>query len=115
MPDASQLRTQIRVLQTRRRTLESRLLQPQTMTRGSLLERFLRAGSARRASPAYYLSRSQAGRSTLQYVKREDLATARRQCQAYRGFRDNLKQWRRLGRELGQLWKALLEAQTREP
>ena len=47
MPDpAEQLRAQIRTLQAQRRSLESKLMQPQSMLRASLLERFLRAGGA---------------------------------------------------------------------
>lgn len=114
MPDqAHRLRAQIRALQIRRRSLESKLLQPQEMIPASLVERFLGSGSRRRGSPAYYLSRSQQGRSKLSYVKQEELAAVRRQCQAYRAFRENLSEWRRLGRELETLLKRLLAAQSR--
>src|SRR5205807_5665079 len=52
MPDpAEQLRAQIRTLQAQRRSLESKLMQPQSMLRASLLERFLRAGGAARTAP----------------------------------------------------------------
>jgi len=72
----------------------------------------LGSGSRRRRSPAYYLSRSHQGRSKLSYVKQEELAAVRSQCQAYRMFRENLKQWRRLSRELETLWRRLLETQA---
>lgn len=113
MPQAASLRTRIRTLQNRRRSLESKLLQPQQMMAGSLLERFLGSGARRRASPAYYVSRSQQGRSRLRYVKQPELAAVRRQCQAYGAFRQNLTQWRRLGRELETLFQRLLAAQCR--
>ncbi len=75
MPDScDQLRAQIRALQGERRSLESKLMQPQGMLAASLVERFLRAGGTPRAAPAYYLSRSEHGRSTLTYVKKEELA-----------------------------------------
>ena len=85
MPDScDQLRAQIRALQGERRSLESKLMQPQGMLAASLVERFLRAGGTPRAAPAYYLSRSEHGRSTLTYVKKEELAVVRQHCAAYR-------------------------------
>jgi len=69
MSDApAQLREQIRTLQAERRSLESKLLQPQPMLPASLIERFLRDGGSARATPAYYLSRSEHGRSKLTSV-----------------------------------------------
>ena len=105
MPDsAEQLRRQIRTLQAERRSLESKLMQPQPMLAASLIERFLRAGDTLRAAPAYYLSRSEHGRSTLTYVKKEELAVVRQHCTAYRAFQQNLKQWRRVTAALQQRW-----------
>src|SRR5258706_15119554 len=92
MPDScDQLRGQIRALQGERRSLESKLMQPQAMLAGSLIERFLRAGDTPRAAPAYYLSRSEHGRSMLTYVTKEELAVVREHCTAYRAFQQNLK------------------------
>src|SRR6266853_5789963 len=105
MPDScDQLRAQIRALQGERRSLESKLMQPQGMLAASLVERFLRAGGTPRAAPAYYLSRSEHGRSTLTYVKKEELAVVRQHCAAYRAFQQNLKQWRRVTAALQQRW-----------
>ena len=83
-------RSQIRTLQLRRRSLESQLLQPRPMIAASLLERFLPGGQSRRSSPAYYLSRWQQGRSKLTYVRKQELAAVRQQCQAYREFQQVL-------------------------
>jgi len=114
MPDPTeQLRAQIRILQVQRRSLESKLMQPQSMLPASLMERFLRAGGSSRAAPAYYLSRSEQGRSKLTYVKQEDLAVVRQHCAAYRAFQQNLKQWRRVTAALQQRWKQLQQAQSR--
>src|SRR5438270_9647222 len=115
MPDpAEELRTQIRTLQAERRSLESKLMQPQSMLPASLIERFWRAGGASsRTAPAYYLSRSEQGRSKLSYVKREELAVVRQPCAAYRAFQQNLKQWRRVTAALQQRWKQLQQAQSR--
>ena len=74
---ALQLREQIRALQAQRRSLESKLMQPQPMLAASWIERFLRPGGYLRSTPAYYLSRSEQGRSKLTYVKKEDLALVR--------------------------------------
>ncbi len=116
MPDSpSHLRAQIRDLQTRRRSLESKLLQPQSMLAASLIERFLSSrGSPRasRASPAYYLSRSAQGRSRLTYIPKEQLSATRQQCEGYRRYRQNLAAWRQLTAELAALWKRLQQAQS---
>ena len=88
-------------------------MQPQSMLRASLLERFLRAGGAARTAPAYYLSHTEEGRSKLTYVKKEDLAEVRHHCAAYRGFQQNLQEWRRLTAALQQRWKQLQQAQSR--
>jgi hypothetical protein len=109
---ALQLREQIRALQAQRRSLESKLMQPQPMLAASLIERFLRPGGYPRSTPAYYLSRSEQGRSKLTYVKKEDLALVRQHCAAYRTFQQNLKEWRRVGASLEQRWKQLQQAQS---
>ena len=97
MPEpADPLRAQIWTLQAQRRSLESKLMQPQSMLAASLIERFLRTSGTPRTTPAYYLSRSQDGRSKLTYVKQEDLALVRLHCAAYRAFQQNLQEWRRV-------------------
>src|ERR1700730_8775406 len=96
-----------------RRSLESKLLQPQSMLPASLIERFLRAGGSPRTVPAYYLSRSEHGRSKLTYVKKEDLAAVRQHCAAYRAFQQNMTEWRRVTAALQQRWKQLQQAQSR--
>ena len=113
MPDsAAQLREQIRTLQSDRRSLESKLLQPQPMLSASLIERFLRDGGSARATPAYYLSLSEHGRSKLTYVNKEDLAQVRQRCAAYRAYQLNLKQWRRVNAAIEQRWRQLRQAQS---
>ena len=114
MPDSCQhLRGQIRTLQSERRSLESKLMQPQAMLAASLVKRFLRAGDSPRHSPAYYLSRSEQGRSKLTYVKKEELDAVRLQCAAYRAFQQHLRAWRRVTAALQQRWKQLQQAQSR--
>src|SRR2546422_6943482 len=79
----------------------------------SLIERFLRAGDTLRAAPAYYLSRSEHGRSMLTYVKKEELAVVRQHCTAYRAFQQNLKEWRRVTPALQQRGKEFQQAPAR--
>jgi hypothetical protein len=113
MPQASdRLRYQINVLQLRRRSLESKLLQPRTMLPASLIERYLGCGTKRRSSPAYYVSRSVDGRSKLTYVKKEALTAVRQQCDAHRSFQQLLADWRRLTAELDRLWEQLQQSQS---
>ena len=107
-----QLRGQIRELQAQRRSLESKLLQPQSMLAASLVERFLKAEGVARTSPAYYLSRSEQGRSRLTYIKKKDLPAMRQQCAAYRAFQQNLKRWRQLTVYLEGLWQQLQRIQS---
>jgi len=109
---ATQLREQIRTLQAERRSLESKLMQPQPMLPASLIERFLRDGGSARGTPAYYLSRSERGRSKLTYVNKEELAVVRQRCAAYRAYQQNLKQWRRVTSALQQRWRQLRQAQS---
>jgi len=112
MPETSeQLRRRIQVLQTARRSLESKLRQPRRMQAGCLVEQFLGSGSARRSSPAYYLSRSFQGRSQLSYVKKAEVEAVRQQCQAYRDYQQNLAAWRQRTVELEGLWKRLQQSQ----
>ena len=113
MPNASDpLRHQISVLQHRRRSLESKLLQPRTMLSASLIERYLGSGTKRRSSPAYYLSRAVDGQSKLTYVKKETLAAVRQQCEAHRSFQQLLAEWRQLTAELDRLWEQLQHSQS---
>src|SRR5450759_2985531 len=110
---ADPLRAQIRILQAQRRSLESKLMQPQSMLPASLIERFLRAGGSSRAAPAYYLSRSEQGRSKLTYVKQEELAVVRPLCAAFRAFQQNLQEWRLFTAVLRHRWQQLQHAQSR--
>ena len=96
MPKAlDPLRRQISTFQLRRRSLESKLLQPRTLRPASLMERYLGNGTKRRSSPAYYVSRSVQGRSKLTYVQKEASPTVRQLCDAYRSFSNNC--WRNGG------------------
>ena len=106
------LRRQISALQLRRRSLESKLLQPRSMLSGSVIERYLGSGTKRRSSPAYYLSRSVRGRSKLTYVKKEALHSVRQQCDAHRNFQQLLAQWREMTAELDLLWEKLQQSQS---
>ena len=113
MPRTSDpLRHQIRTLQLRRRSLESQLLQPRSMSSACVIERYLGNGTKRRSSPAYYLSRSVQGRSRLTYIKKEALAAVRQQCDAHRNFQQLLAQWRQLNAEVDQLWEQLRQSQS---
>ena len=113
MPQAPDpLRHQIGALQLRRRSLESKLLQPRTMLPASLIERYLGSRTKRRSSPAYYLSRSVQGRSKLTYIKKEALTTVRQQCDAHRNFKQLLAQWRQLTAEVDRLWEQLRQSQS---
>jgi hypothetical protein len=116
MPDPDpcpELRAQIRALQKQRRAVESKLLQPHAMRAGSLVERYLSAGGKTRGRPAYYLSRSQQGRSKLTYVKQGELAAVQQQCAAHHAFQQDLKVWRQLTASLEQTWQQLQQAQAR--
>ncbi|HLE80920.1 MAG TPA: DUF6788 family protein [Dehalococcoidia bacterium] len=116
--EARRLRQDAARLLAERRGVERELLGRHRLLRGSLLERPRFCGKAgckctrgQPHPPGLYLSRPVEGTARHLFIKAADHERARREAQAYKGFRRALRRWRAIGKELNQLWEALEEAQ----
>lgn len=88
------------------------------LLRGSLLERPRFCGKAgckctrgEPHPPSLYLSHLVEGTPRHLFIKAADHRRARQEALAYKGFRQALRRWRAIGKELNWLWEALGEAQ----
>ena len=118
LDQASQLRQQASRLIAERRGLERDLVGRHRLLRGSLLERPKFCGKAgckctrgEPHPPGLYLSRLVEGTARHLFIKAADHGRARGVALDYKGFRQALRRWRAIGKELNQLWEALEEAQ----
>lgn len=89
------------------------------MLAGSLLERPRLCGKkgckCARGEPhplGLYISRPVEGISRHQFIRRADHRRARKEALAYKEFRQALRRWRAIDKELNELWEAL--GQSRE-
>src|SRR3990172_6319663 len=112
------LLVRLRTLREERKRLEQRALWPgQTqLLRGSLIERHLGSGEARRARGAWSLSlRGEDGTTRLRYVRREDLERLRRHVEAYRECRAAIRRLRVLGAQILEVLQSLARQQEATP
>ncbi|MBI4334731.1 MAG: hypothetical protein HY673_26045 [Chloroflexi bacterium] len=91
------------------------------MLRGSLLERPKFCGKAgckctrgEAHPPSLYLSRLVGDVARHQFIRRVDHQRARREAGAYKRFREALRRWRAIDKELNDLWEALGEARQED-
>lgn len=117
--EASRLRLQASRLIAERQSLEKVLLGRGPMLVGSLLERPRICGKkdckcarGEPHPPGLYISRLVEGVSRHQFIRRADHDRARKEALAYKEFRQALRRWRAIGKELNGLWEVLEE--TRE-
>lgn len=115
---ASRLRQEGSRLIAESRGIERDLMGRYRLLRGSLLERPRFCGKAgckctrgEPHPPSLYLSHLVDGAPRHVFIKAADHGRARREALAYRAFRQALRRWRAIGKELNQLWEALGEAQ----
>lgn len=115
---ASRLRQEAARLVAERRGVERKLVGHYRLLRGSLLERPRFCGKAgckctrgEPHPPSLYLSHLVEGVPRHLFIKAADHGRARREALAYKGFRQALRRWRAIAKELNQLWEALGEAQ----
>lgn len=101
-----------------RRGVERELMQHRRLLRGSLLERPRFCGKAgckctrgEPHPPSLYLSHLVDGVPRHLFMKASDHVRARREGLAYKTFRQALRRWRAISKELNQLWEDLGEAQ----
>lgn len=118
---ASQLRQKASRLVAEQQALERVLLGRGLMLRGSLLERPRLCGKkgckCARGDPhpsGLYLSRPIEGTARHQFIRSADHQRARREALAYKEFRQSLRRWRAIDKEINQLWEALGEAREED-
>ena len=96
-------------------SLMNRLLRPRRMVAASLIERHLGTKRRKRASPAFYLSRAEDGRTRLTYVPKKKLEGVRVRTEAWREYRRGLRRVRELAAKLVELLGELGDAQADRP
>ena len=116
--EASRLRQKALQLITERQHLENILMQHQRLLRGSLLERPKFCGKAgckctkgQPHPPSLYLSRLVKGTVRHLFIRAKDHERARKEALSYKEFRQALRNWRAIEKELNQIWEELETAQ----
>jgi len=116
--EASRLRQKALQLITERQHLENILMQHQRLLRGSLLERPKFCGKAgckctkgQPHPPSLYLSRLVKGTVRHLFIRAKDHERARKEALSYKEFRQALRHWRAIEKELNQIWEELETAQ----
>ena len=112
--EASRLRQKALQLITERQHLENILMQHQRLLRGSLLERPKFCGKAgckctkgQPHPPSLYLSRLVKGTVRHLFIRAKDYELARKEALSYKEFRQALRHWRVIAKELNQIWEEL--------
>ena len=118
---ASQLRQKASRLVAEQQALERVLLGRVPILRGSLLERPRLCGKkgckCARGEPhpsGLYLSRPIEGTARHRFIRSADHQRARREALAYKEFRQALRRWRAIDKELNEIWEALGEAREED-
>jgi hypothetical protein len=116
--EASRLRQKIAPLTAERQFLEQILLRRQRLLRGSLLERPKFCGKpgckctqGQPHPPSLYLSRLVKGTVRHLFIRATDHERARKEAISYKEFRQALRHWRAIEKELNQIWEELETAQ----
>lgn len=112
--EASRLRQKVLRLIAERQTLEKLLMQHQRLLRGSLLERPKFCGKpgckctkGQPHPPSLYLSRLVQGTVRHLFIRAADHERARKEAQSYREYRQALRRWRAIQKELNRIWEEL--------
>jgi hypothetical protein len=116
--EASHFRQKAFRLIAERQRLEKILMQHQRLLRGSLLERPKFCGKpgckctkGQPHPPSLYLSRLVEGTVRHLFIRAIDHERAQREAAAYKGFRQALRRWRAIDKELNRNWEELETAQ----
>jgi hypothetical protein len=115
---ASQLRLSASRLVTERQRLEKTLMEHRRFLRGSLLERPRFCGKAgckctkgQPHPPGLCLSRLVDGTVRQVFIRASDHTRARKEALAYKEYRQALRHWRAIEKELNTIWEDLETAQ----
>ena len=116
--EASHFRQKALRLITERQTLEKTLMQHQRLLRGSLLERPKFCGKqgckctkGQPHPPSLYLSRLVKGTVRHLFIRANDHEQAKKEALSYKEFRQALRRWRAIDKELNRIWEELETAQ----
>ena len=116
--EASQFRQKALRLTAERQRLEKILMQHQRLLRGSLLERPKFCGKpgckctkGQPHPPSLYLSRLVKGTVRHLFIRAADHERARKAALSYKEFRQALRRWRAIDKELNHIWEELETAQ----
>ncbi len=116
--EASYLRQRALRLMAERQTLEKQLLQHQRLLRGSLLERPKYCGKpgckctqGQPHPPSLYLSRLVGDSVRHLFIRAKDHERVSQEAGAYKVYRQALRRWRVIDKELNHLWEDLEAAQ----
>ncbi len=116
--EASRLRLQASRLINERQILENTLLEHQRFLRGSLLERPKFCGKpgckctkGQPHPPGLCLSRLVEGTVRQVFIRASDHERARKEALAYKKYRQSLRRWRAIEKELNHTWEDLDAAQ----
>jgi hypothetical protein len=116
--EASHLRQQAIHLIAERQRGEKILMQHWRLLRGSLLERPKFCGKpgckctkGQPHPPSLYLSRLIQGDVRHLFIRAADHERARKEALSYKEFRQALRRWRAIEKELNQIWEELETAQ----
>jgi hypothetical protein len=99
----SRLRQEIQQARDARERFEKEILSLGVVLQGSLIKRHLGTAAHHRKTAAYYLSRSEGGRTRLVYIPRDRVESVRRATQAWRHFKSVLRQWEKVNDRMGRL------------
>jgi len=119
--EASRLRQQALHLINERQQLETVLMTHARMLRGSLLERPKFCGKpgckctrGQPHPPGIYLSHLVGDTVRHKFIREVDHERARREALNYRQYRQALRRWRVIMKELSQIWEKLGESQEED-
>jgi hypothetical protein len=112
--EASQLRLKASRLMAERQRLEKTLMEHRRFLRGSLLERPKFCGKAgckcTKGQPhpsGLCLSRLVSGAVRQVFIRANDHERARQEASAYKDYRQALRRWRAIDKELNRIWEDL--------
>jgi hypothetical protein len=118
LSEASHLRQRARGLMAERRHLEQVLMRHERLLRGSLLERPKFCGKpgckctrGQAHPPSLYLSRLVKGTARHVFIRAADHERVRKEALSYKEFRQALRRWRAIQKELDGIWEELGRAE----
>lgn len=95
--------------------IEKVILKHREMITGCLITRNLGTAEEKRKRPSYYLSGKVSGKTVLKYVKKDNLERVRKRCEAWREFSISIAKWRKLSKEIEELFRELGRVQSKNP